>query len=61
MNAAPGQFDRLCIQTRIITLYNILHDLGQDDLALRLLDDRAALEQAVWQVSDLLGDKDLSR
>ena len=60
VGVAPGEFDRLCIQTRIIALTAILHDLGQADLALRLLSDRAALERAIWQTSDLLADKDLT-
>jgi uncharacterized protein len=61
MDAAPGKFDRLCVQTRIVTLYNILRDLEQGDLALGLLNDRAALEQAVWQASDLLVGKDMGQ
>lgn len=61
IDAALGEFDRLCIQTRIIALYNILHALDQDELAYRLLNNRAALEQAVLQGSDLLMDKDRSQ
>jgi uncharacterized protein len=52
-NLPPGAYDRLCIQTRIITLRNILHAMGRDDLALALLQ---ALERAVCQASDLLRD-----
>jgi uncharacterized protein len=54
---APGQFDRLCIQTRIITLCNILKSMGQHDLMWRLLADRPALERSVWQISDLLAER----
>ena len=52
----PGDYDDLCLQTRIITLRNILKAMGRRDLALRLLEDSGALEKAVWQASDTLGD-----
>ncbi len=54
LEVEQGQFDRLCIQARIITLYRILRDLDQEALALRLLNDLTALERVVWQSSDVL-------
>ena len=54
--AAPGDFDALCVQTRVIALRNVLRALGRDDLTPALLADRAALERAVWQRSDALAD-----
>lgn len=50
----PGNYDRLCLQTRIITLCNILASMGRTDLVDRLLADRAALEKAIWQPSDAI-------
>ncbi len=52
----PGDYDRLCLQTRIIALRNLLKVLDRDDLARDLLNDRPALERAVWQPSDALAD-----
>jgi hypothetical protein len=52
----PGEYDRLCIQTRIIALRNVLKGMGRPDLVRRLLEDRAALERAVLQGSDALAD-----
>lgn len=52
----PGAYDRLCIQTRIIALRNILKALGQDSLTQEWLEDRRAVEKAVCQASDLLSD-----
>lgn len=52
----PGAYDRLCIQTRIIALHNILKAMGQDDLAGDWLQDRDAMERTVYQASDVLLD-----
>jgi uncharacterized protein len=52
----PGAYDRLCIQTRIIALRNILKAMGQDDLAGDWLQDRDAMERTVYQASDALLD-----
>ena len=52
----PGAYTRLCIQTRIIALRNILKAMGRDDLAQDWLQDRDATERSVWQVSDVLLD-----
>jgi uncharacterized protein len=52
----PGAYDRLCIQTRIITLSNILKAMARDDLVAELLADAEALERVVWQVSDAMAD-----
>jgi len=51
---SPGDYDRLCLQTRLITLRNILEAMGRPDLVHALLEDREALERAVWQASDAL-------
>lgn len=53
---SAGSYDRLCIQTRIITLRNILKAIGRDDLTRELLADCVALERAVQQISDTLVD-----
>jgi uncharacterized protein len=48
--------DRLCIQTRIIALRNILTAMGQDDLAWAWLQNREALERSARPASDALLD-----
>jgi uncharacterized protein len=52
----PGAYDSVCIQTRVITLRNILKAMDCDNFASCLLDSPQALERAVWQVSDSLAD-----
>ena len=52
----PGTYDRLCIQTRAITLRNVLKAMGQDHLAREWIGDREAVERSVYQASDLLLD-----
>gem|GEM_PF-409497 len=52
----PGAYPRLCIQTRIIALRNVLEAMGQDALVQDWLQDREAMERSVWQVSDVLLD-----
>lgn len=52
----PDGYGRLCIQTRIITLYNVLKAMGQAELAAACLDDDAALATAVQQPSDRIAD-----
>lgn len=54
--AAPGEYGRLCIQTRIITLCNVLQAMGQADLADTCLRDGRALTAAVLQPSDRIAD-----
>jgi len=54
--AAEGAYDRLCIQTRMIALGNILRAMEQDDQLAALLDDEAALARAVEQCSDRITD-----
>ena len=49
-----GDYDRLCIQTRLITLYNVLRTIGQAQHMHELLADDTALKRAVFQTSDLL-------
>jgi uncharacterized protein len=53
---ASGDYDRLCLQTRIIALRNILKALGRQDLVHELLEEAEALERVAWQVSDTLFD-----
>jgi uncharacterized protein len=52
--AGPGAYDRLCIQTRIIALGNILKAMGHHALLAALLDEDAALARAVEQPTDRL-------
>jgi uncharacterized protein len=52
----PGAYDRLCIQTRIITLCNVLQAMGREDLTSALLDDTEALSRAMLQASDAMAD-----
>lgn len=56
LSSTPGDYDRLCIQTRILTLRNILTALGQDDLARKLLEDPGALERVVWRSGDTVAE-----
>jgi uncharacterized protein len=56
LSSQPGDYDRLCIQTRIITLRNILRAMKRDDLTHHLLKSPKALERTVWQDSDALFD-----
>ncbi|HEX3049673.1 MAG TPA: radical SAM protein [Aggregatilineaceae bacterium] len=57
----PGEFDALCVQTRLITLTRLLREIGQGDLAETWLADHAACEASVWQSSDRLDVKDAVR
>jgi len=50
----PGEYDPLCIQTRIITITTLLRQLGQNQLADAWLADRPAVQTAVWQTNDRL-------
>jgi uncharacterized protein len=56
LSLTPGDYDGLCIQTRIITLYNILKTLERKDLAHQLLGTPQALDRAVWQPLDTLAE-----
>ncbi len=56
LSDAPGDYDRLCLQTRIITLRNILKAMEREDLTRELLTHSEALERATRQVSDALVD-----
>lgn len=55
---APGDYDRLCLQTRIITLRNILKAMEKENLVRRLLDQPDALAQTIRQASDKLVELD---
>lgn len=52
----PGEYDRLCIQTRAVALYNVLRAMGQNGLAAASLADGPALAAAVQQPSDRIAD-----
>lgn len=56
----PGGFDAVCIQTRLVTIAQLLERLGQRNVADRWLADRSALEASVWQPSDRLCSPQLS-
>jgi uncharacterized protein len=49
---APGSFDDMCIQTRLITVVNLLRRMGCDDIAERWITDRNFSSGGVWQQSD---------
>jgi uncharacterized protein len=53
---APGAYDRLCIQTRILALRNILAAMGRDDLVPAVLDSDEALDRLGGQGADVLED-----
>jgi uncharacterized protein len=56
LSDSTGEYDRLCLQTRMITLRNILKAIRREDLTRDLLVDAEALEKAIQQASDLLID-----
>jgi uncharacterized protein len=47
-SGAPGAYDDLCVQTRLITIANLLHKIGQPDLAASWMSNR------VWQAAAVL-------
>ncbi len=51
---SEGAYTRLCIQTRILALRNILEAMERRDLVSLLFDNPEALETMVWQKSDAL-------
>lgn len=52
----PGEYDAICIQTRIVTFGQLLDRLGQREAVDEWLADRTALEASVWRPSDRLFD-----
>jgi len=59
-SAFPGQYDALCIQTRILTIINLLKRLDQGDTLAEWLADRKLMEVSVLQPMDrLYSDDDL--
>ncbi|NLX09599.1 MAG: radical SAM protein [Chloroflexi bacterium] len=50
----PGEYDALCVQTRLITLAGLLREIGQGELAAAWLEDRAACAVSAGQPSDRL-------
>jgi uncharacterized protein len=59
LSTVPGDYDGLCIQTRLITLRNILTALGRADLVERLWAEPEILEAAAWQPEDSLMNAEL--
>lgn len=57
LSATPGPYNRLCIQTRLITLHNILETMGQEGLMDRLLSSPAARERLMQPHSDAIQDE----
>jgi uncharacterized protein len=53
-SATPGNFDDLCIYTRLITIHKLLSLLGQNDLAENWWSDKKYLEESILQPSDRL-------
>lgn len=51
---APGQYDHLCIHTRMITVARLLREIGQHALAVDWLNDDEALEAVTAQTNDRL-------
>lgn len=51
-----GQYDDQCILTRIITVAQLLRQIGQGALADSWLADQAALEHTVWHANDRLAE-----
>jgi uncharacterized protein len=56
LSTTPGDYDRLCTQTRILTLRNILGAMGRDDIARELVESPGALERAVWRTGDTIAE-----
>ncbi|MEQ8170426.1 MAG: radical SAM protein [Candidatus Eremiobacterota bacterium] len=50
------EYDDFCIQTRIITVCNLLYDLGYTGLMEDFINNRKELEKMVFQASDLIGE-----
>ncbi len=60
LSTTPRAYNRLCIQTRLITLHNILKTMGLERLMDRLLNSPEGLEQLMQPSGDTLfggGDK----
>ncbi len=53
-SAPPGNYDSQCIQTRLVTLLQLLDRLKQPALKDEWLADRRAVEASVWQKVDRL-------
>ena len=52
-------YDDLCIQTRVIVLYNILKSLGRQDIFEDLVSDRNALQEVILKSSNDFNDLEL--
>lgn len=51
---APGHYDDLCVQTRLITIASLLRRLNQASHLAAWLSDDQAVADTVWQMSDCL-------
>lgn len=51
-SGAPGAYDEVCIQTRLVTIATLLHKIGQHDMAALWMKNRAWQEAAVLQPAD---------
>lgn len=56
VNHLTEEYDDFCIQTRIITVCNLLYDLGYVSLMKDFIYNRKELETMVFQTSDLIGE-----
>ena len=50
----PGEYDDICVQTRLVTLSQLLEQVNLPGLWAGWWQDRAAQERAVWQADDRL-------
>jgi uncharacterized protein len=55
-NRAPGEYDDMCIQTRLVTFGRLLERIGRHETVDEWLADRPALEASVRRPSDRLCD-----
>jgi uncharacterized protein len=60
LSTTPGDYDRLCLQTRLIALRNLLHTLDRDDLLRDLFRERQALEAMARRPSDAIADLEVA-
>ncbi len=57
-SAAAGEYDNLCVQTRIVTIANLLKQIKQTSLVDEWLADEMAVNASIMQTSDRLLDAD---
>ncbi len=54
-----GEFDQLCIYTRLITVAKLLREMGQDNFVKELLASQRNMEVSVWRQTDRLFSQEL--